>query len=156
MYRDLSLPFAILVVLGTAVIRLADYIKMPFNVVDVTIAVLFCISVILLALLIYTLWRSWAEHPYCYPAYADKVKDYGQQLAGHYGDTDAQAAAKLETQLKEFILAEYVRCASRNAVLNDARAEYVKWSKRIILILTVLVPSAYLVLAYVQIWVPIQ
>lgn len=139
MYRDLTLPFAILVALTTATVSLAGRLSLPFSDLELLICWILGGSASIICLLVITLWRSWAEHPYAYPATSDEIKRYAGDLQSFHQEGKSGEKSIAAQELNEFLVSEYIRCSSTNAMLNDRRASYVKWSKRFILVLSILV-----------------
>lgn len=134
MTSELSLPFAILIASIGGIVALIDRIQLPLRCSDLFVLFFLTTAFLLICVVAGFLWFSWSEPKYCYPATTDEIKQYGDELAAHFKETDTDNEENHSRKmLKSFLLSEYIRCAAANAKTNDNRAGLVSWSKRLIL-----------------------
>lgn len=144
--RDLSLPFAIFVILSGAFLWLTIRLSTPLSSLDGALIILLVAILLQLCAISVVFWRVWAENPYKYPATADEIHDYASSLREHYANISARKhKSDARKAFHQFLIDEYVRCGSHNAKINDQRAKRLNWLKRLTLVTGIFTLIAFLI-----------
>lgn len=120
----LAIPIAILSVLGGALIVVAKHLDAPIDYIEVFEIIFFLSSAALIAITIYYLIRSYFNYSYGYIATPKELKKYYEQMISYYGGDD-DAIRKADSELEEYVNAQYAEHTHRNTENNDRKSFYI-------------------------------
>jgi hypothetical protein len=120
---SLSLPIAVLTVLGGALLAMAQSVNRPLSLLEWIVLGLAAAGTVSATYVGYFLFRFQLGHDYSYVATARQVDDYRIQLEDYY-KRHPMRGADVDKEVLDYIRGEMIASAHDNALTNDLKSAY--------------------------------